>query len=163
MNEKEQIERLYKHNLKVSKVMFVISMVLFSLATACIIGLAVMISLQIDVILLSSIVEGITLQGVLRDFFSLFISGGVVCILFSTLIFRRRAYFFKNLYENSDKIRFAYGARVNNQSEPVDVKPVEDAKPKGPYDDLIEEYRKLYEQNLITKEEFEMKKKELTR
>ena len=73
MNEKEQIERLYKHNLKVSKVMFVISMVLFSLATACIIGLAVMISLQIDVILLSSIVEGITLQGVLRDFFSLFI------------------------------------------------------------------------------------------
>ena len=163
MNEKEQIERLYKHNLKVSKVMFIISMILLGLATACVVGLAVMISMQVDVILLPSVVEGITLQGVLRDIFSLFVSGGIVCLLFSLLIFRRRANFFKNLYENSDKVRFVFGANPVNGGEPVDVKPVQEAKPKGPYDDLIEEYRKLYEQNLITKEEFEQKKKELTR
>ena len=162
MNEKEQIERLYKHNVKVGKVMFIISMCLFALATACIVGLAVMISLQVDIILLPSVVDDLTLQGVLRDFFSLFISGGIVCILFFALIFRRRANFFKNLLENSDKIRFVYGRPVNG-GEAVDVKPAPQEKPKGPYDDLIEEYRKLYEQNLITKEEFEQKKKELTR
>ena len=158
MNEKEQLHRLYLSNKKTAKILFIISMSLFGAATAIIAGLVVMITLQVDVILLQQYIEGFTLQGILRDFFSLFISGAIATLLFSVLIFRRRANMFKQMYDNADKIKFAAWKTVINPTT-VDVKPAE--KPKGKYDDLIEEYRKLYEQGLITKEDFENKKKEL--
>lgn len=164
MNNKEQLQRLVDHNLKVSKVLFIISLCLFGAATLCLVGLIVMISLELDFIFFPEISDGISFRDILRDFFSLMISGGVVCILFSFLIFRRRANFYRLLLEHPEQFQSPFGPRtVNSSPQTVDVKPAPEAKPKGPYDDLIEEYRKLCEQGLITKEEFEQKKKELTR
>lgn len=164
MYDKELLSRNIKHYLKVSKVLFIISICLFAAATLTLVGLIIMFAIEKDFIFFPEIGDGISFRDILRDFFSLFVSGGVVCVLFSTLIFRRRANFFKMILEHPENFNSPYQTRsANDNVKTVDVKDAPIEKKKGPYDDLIEEYRKLYEQGLITKEEFETKKKELTR
>ena len=162
MIDKVQLERMYKHSLKVKKVLFIISLVLFGLATAAIVGLIVLLAMNVDVLLMPEFLEDITLRVILIDLAETFIAGGLVCILFSFLIFARRARFAKAMLDNFDQ-QMASQARTFN-SKPsgtpiVDVKPVEPQQNK--YAGLITEYQKLYEQGVITKEEFEAKKKEL--
>lgn len=162
MLDKASLEKMLQHSLKVKKVLFIISMCLYGLAAAF---LATYIALKVsgyDILLMPDYFEDITLTLVLFDFFSTALSGAIVTLLFSRLIFARRAIVYKAMLDNYDQT-YAKQAQTWN-SKPsatpiVDVKPIE--KPKGKYDDLINEYQKLYEQGLISKESFEAKKKEL--
>ena len=164
MIDKQQLERMYKHNLKVKKVLFIISMVLFGLATAFLAGfLAIYISGK-DIELMPELFEGLTLSYLMLDLFNTAISAAIVLLLFSLLIFARRARFAKAMLDDYDRL-YAEQSRVWNTKPSgapvVDVKPVEQEKPKGKYDDLIREYEKLCEQGYISKEDLEKKKAEL--
>ena len=165
MIDKKQLEQMYKHNLKVKKILFIISMCLFAAATAFIVGFIVLYATGYDVILIPEFLTvEVTLRGVFIDFFETCLAGGLVLLLFSFLIFGRRAAVAKAMLDNFEQIyeeqNRAYGTKPSG-APIVDVKPVQNEKPKGKYDDLIAEYTKLYEQGVITKEDLENKKKEL--
>ena len=163
MLDKAQLEKMYKHNLKVKKVLFTISMVLFSVALSLIILVVVLKSIGIDVLLIPEFLSyEYYLSNALLDLFSTLFAGGLVTLLFSTLIFNRRAIMAKVMLDNYDTIQQEqakmWKTMPSEETPIVDVKP---APKKGKYDDLIKEYEKLCEQGLITKEELEQKKKDL--
>ena len=164
MVDKQQLERMYVHNLKVKKILFIISMCLFGAATLALAGFIVLQATGYDIVLIPEYIVDFTLKYVCLDLFETFLAGALVLLLFSFLIFNRRAMMAKAMLDNFDQI-YAEQSRAWNSMPSaapiVDAKPVEEAKPKGKYDDLIKEYEKLYNQGLITKEEFENKKKEL--
>ena len=164
---KQQLERLYKHSLKVKKVLFIISMCLFTAALLTLIAFIIMRANNVDVLLIPDYVTTeITLTILLIDFFDTFLAGGIVTLLFSVLIYARRARMAKMMLDNYDQMQ-AQNARMwgtmpsAKEPEVVDVKQVYESKPKGKYDELIHEYELLYERGLITKEDLENKKKEL--
>ena len=91
MLDKASLEKMLQHSLKVKKVLFIISMCLYGLAAAL---LATYVALKVsgyDVLLMPDYFEDITLTLVLFDFFSTALSGAIVTLLFSRLIFARRA------------------------------------------------------------------------
>ena len=164
---KEQLERLYKHSLKVKKVLFIVSMCLFGAAVGSLVSFIILRANNVDMLLIPDYVTTeITLTLLLIDAFDTFLAGGIVCLLFSVLIYARRARVAKSLLDNYDQMQ-AQNARAwgtmpsSSEPEVVDVKPIYETKPKGKYDDLIHEYELLYERGLITKEDLENKKKEL--
>ena len=164
MVDKKQLEEMVKHNLKVKKVLFIISMCLFGASILFLTGLIVLLVKNVDVSLMPDVVAELTLRGTLLDMFTTCLAGGIITIMFSTLIFARRAAMAQAMLDNFDKIYEEQTRFYNTKPSGapiVDVMPAEEAKPKGKYDDLIKEYTKLYEQGLITKEDLENKKKEL--
>lgn len=166
MIDKVQLEKMIKHNLKVKKILFIISLVLLGLGSACLATFISLYATGYDVILMPDFFGEIqyTLRSLMSDLEIMFISAGGVLMLFSFLIFGRRANFAKVMLDNYDKIKAEQSRSWNTMpsaAPTVDVKPVPEDKPKGKYDDLINEYQKLYEQGLISKEDLEKKKKEL--
>ena len=164
MVDKTQLENMVKHNLKVKKILFIISIFLFSLAVAFLVGFIVLFATGYDVVMMPEIFVDLTLRYIFIDLFEFSLAGAIVTILFSTLIFGRRAQMAKSMLDNFDKIYAEQSKMWNTKpsgSPIVDAKPIEEDKPKGKYDDLIKEYTKLYEQGIITKEDLENKKKEL--
>lgn len=164
MLDKKQLENMYKHSLKVKKVLFILSMVFFGVGTAFLVAYIVLNVVGKDVLLIPDLMAtDFTLRMLLVDLAMDFISAGVVCILFSFLIFARRARLAKYLLDDYDRVKSeeAKGWTSKPSSAPiVDVKPAEE-QPKGKYDDLLKEYEKLYEKGYITKEELDNKRKEL--
>lgn len=164
MLDKKQLENMYKHSLKVKKVLFILSMVFFGVGTAFLVAYIVLNAVGKDVLLIPDLMAtDFTLRMLLVDLAMDFISAGVVCILFSFLIFARRARLAKYLLDDYDRVKSeeAKGWTSKPSSAPiVDVKPAEE-QPKGKYDDLLKEYEKLYEKGYITKEELDNKRKEL--
>lgn len=164
MIDKKQLEEIVKHNLKVKKVLFIVSMSLFAASMLFMVGLIILLVQNKDVVLIPDVIADVTLRGTFIDLFTTCLSGGIVTLLFSFLIFGRRAAMAQAMLDNFDTIyeEQTKAYRTHPSGTPiVDVKPVEETKPKGKYDDLINEYTKLYEQGLITKEDLENKKKEL--
>lgn len=164
MVDKKQLEDMVKHNLKVKKVLFIVSMCLFGASLAFLVGFIVLFATGYDVSLMPDYLVDVTLRYVFLDLFETTLAGAIVTILFSTLIFARRAAMAQAMLENFDKIYEEQSKAWNTHpsaSPIVDVKPAPEEKPKGKYDDLIAEYTKLYEQGLISKEDLENKKKEL--
>ena len=164
MLDKKQLEQIIKHNLKVKKVLFIVSMALFGAALLSLTGFIVLLAKNVDIILIPDVIADLTLRGVFLDLFSVTISGAIITLLFSTLIFGRRVLMAQAMLENFDRIYEEQNRIYNTKPSGtpiVDVKDVQNEKPKGKYDDLIKEYTKLYEQGLITKEDLENKKKEL--
>ncbi len=164
MFDKQQLERMYKHSLKVKKVLFILSMCFFFVATLGIVGYFILVGLNKDVILIPDLLQTeFTLRYLFVDLFSEFLSAGVICILFSFLIFGRRARLAKALLDDYDRIKAEESKSWNSKPSAapiVDVKPAEEPS-KGKYDDLLKEYEKLYEKGYITKEDLEKKRKEL--
>lgn len=162
--DKQQLERMHKHNLKVMKVLFIVSMALFAVMTGAMIGFILVFNSPRDVVLLKDLLgEQFTLSSLFFDLTDTCFAAGLVCLLFSLLIFRRRARFAKALYDDYDRIyaEQSKGWDTKPSGAPiVDVMPAPE-KPKGKYDDLIHEYEKLYEKGYITKEELDKKKAEL--
>lgn len=165
MVDKKQLEQMYQHNLKVKKILFIISMCLFAAATAFIVGFIILYANGYDVLLIPELLTTeVTLRGMFIDFFETCLAGALVTLLFSLLIFNRRAMVAKAMLDSFDQIyaEQTRGYATKPSGTPiVDVKPVPNEKPKGKYDDLIAEYTKLYEQGIISKEDLENKKKEL--
>lgn len=163
MLDKKQLEQIIKHNLKVKKVLFIVSMALFGATLLSLTGFIILLARNIDVVLIPDVIADVTLRGMLLDLFSVTLSGAVVTLLFSTLIFGRRVMMAQAMLDNFDRIYEEQNRAYNTKPSGapiVDVKDVQE-KPKGKYDDLIKEYTKLYEQGLISKEDLENKKKEL--
>ena len=164
MLDKQQLEKMVIHNLKVKKVLFIVSMCLFGVACISLIPLIIMTVQGIDVLLIPDLMTvKYTLSEFLVDVFVTFLSGGVMTLLFSLLIFGRRANFAKALLENYDQVyaEQTKAWRSMPDASIVDVKPVQEEPKKGKYDGLINEYRKLYEQGVITEEEYKQKRKDL--
>jgi hypothetical protein len=166
MIDKKQLEKMVKHNLKVKKILFIISLVLLGLGSACLVTFFSLYATGYDVLLMPDFFGEIqyTLRSLMSDLEIVFISAGAVLMLFSFLIFGRRANFAKAMLDNYDKFKEDQFRSYNTKPSAapiVDVKPLPEDKPKGKYDDLINEYQKLYEQGLISKEDLEKKKKEL--
>ena len=165
MFDKKQLENMYKHSLKVKKVLFILSMIFFGVGTGLLVGYIVLYSLGKDVLLIPDLMQtDFTLQMLLVDLSMDFISAGVVCILFSFLIFARRARLAQALLKDFDRVQAEQAKAWTSKPSAapiVDVKPAEEA-PKGKYDDLLKEYEKLYEKGFITKEELDNKRKELS-
>lgn len=164
MVDKQQLEKIYVHSLKVKKVLFIISMCLYGLAIAALISYIVLKVNGFDILLIPDFLElEYFFTSFLMDIFSMTLAGAIITLLFSRLIYGRRAIMSKAMLENYDQIVNEQSKMYNtmpNASPIVDVKPTEE-KPKGKYDDLIKEYTKLCEQGLISKEELANKKKEL--
>lgn len=164
MLDKKQLENMYKRSLKVKKVLFILSMVFFGVATAFLVAYIVLTATGKDVLLIPDLMAvDFTLRMLFIDVSMDFLSAGVVCILFSFLIFARRARLAKYLLDDYDRLKGeeARGWTSKPSAAPiVDVKPAEE-QPKGKYDDLLHEYEKLYEKGYITKEELDNKRKEL--
>ena len=164
MYTKEQLELIRNKSLKVSKILFIISMVCFGIATALFGTFLGLYIAKIDVLLIPDYLTlEYTLQNLLADVMSTFITAGIVLIILSKVVFRRRAIMAKIMIERMDHVR-------NEQAQTWNTKPsgtpdIVDVKPAGPsygkYEGIIHEYEKLYEQGLITKEDLENKKKEL--
>ena len=165
MLDKKQLEAMYQHNLKVKKVLFIISLCLFAASTIFLTTFLILYFNGYDVMLIPEfLTTEVTLRAVLVDLFESSLAGGLVTMLFSFLIFGRRAAVAKSMLENFDQIYQEQSKDWNTKPSGtpiVDVKPMPEEKPKGKYDDLIKEYTKLYEQGVITKEDLENKKKEL--
>ena len=164
MIDKQQLEKMVVHNLKVKKILFIISMCLFGGAALALAGAIALLITGYDVSLIPDIIEGYTLRSLFIDITFELVAAGLVLLLFSVLIFARRAAMAKAMLDNFDKINEEQQRLYKTYpsgSPIVDAKPVDEAKPKGKYDDLIAEYTKLCDQGLITKEELENKKKEL--
>ena len=165
MFDKKQLENMYKHSLKVKKVLFILSMVFFGVGTAFLVAYIVLNAVGKDVLLIPDLMAtDFTLRMLFVDLAMDFISAGVVCILFSFLIFARRARLAKYLLDDYDRVQAEQAKAWTSKPSAapiVDVKPAEEA-PKGKYDDLLKEYEKLYEKGFITKEELDNKRKELS-
>ena len=165
MVDKKQLEAMYKHNLKVKKVLFIVSLCLLTASVLFFTGFLILYFTNKDVMLIPDFLTvEVTLRGVFIDLFESCLAGGLVTMLFSFLIFGRRAAMAKAMLDNFDQIYQEQSKDWNTKPSGtpiVDVKPMPEEKPKGKYDDLIKEYTKLYEQGVITKEDLENKKKEL--
>lgn len=160
--DKAQLERMYKHNLKVKKVLFIISMALFGVATALIFAVIILRINGVDVLLIPEFLSyEYYLSNALLDLFSTCLAGGIMTLLFSTLIFSRRAVMAKVMLDNYDQIKQEQARMWKTMPSEAPIVDVKEAPQKGKYDDLIKEYQKLCDQGLITKEELEQKKKDL--
>ena len=91
MVDKTQLENMVKHNLKVKKILFIISICLFSLAVAFLVGFIVLFATGYDIVMMPEIFVDLTLRYIFIDLFEFSLAGAIVTILFSTLIFGRRA------------------------------------------------------------------------
>lgn len=164
MYTKQQLEQIRAKALKVEKILFIISMVCFGVATALFATFIALYVSKIDVLLIPDLLTlEYTLQNLLADLMSTFVTAGIVLIILSKVVFRRRAITAKIMIERMDATR-DFQARSWN-SKPSGTPDIVDVKPAGPtygkYEGIIHEYEKLYEQGLITKEDLENKKKEL--
>ena len=164
MPDKQTLESMRRHSLKVKKVLLIVSICLFTVSLLSLIPLIIMRFQGIDVILIPDLLSvDYYLSELLVDVFVTFLSGGVMTLLFSLLVFGRRANFAQAMLENYDELYAAQSKAWKSMPDAsiVDVKPVQEEPKKGKYDDLINEYRKLYEQGLITEEEYKQKRKDL--
>lgn len=164
MYTKQQLELIRDKALKVSKILFVISMVCFGIASGLFAAFISLYVLKIDVILIPDYLTlEYTLQNLLADVMSTFITAGVVLIILSKVVFRRRAIMAKIMIERMDTVQATQSQSWN--TKPSGTPDIVDVKPAGPsygkYEGIIHEYEKLYEQGLISKEDLENKKKEL--
>lgn len=152
----EELKKLYERSITLKRRFVSLAYIFFSLALIMIAGFVSLLILRIDVELIPDLVgEGLYLSYVLIEFSSTFISVGVVMLIFAYLLFGRRAKIFKQA--------------MNGQGQPhqnintVDVKDIPEEKPvvSSKYSNLLKQYKSLYEQGLISKEDYESKKKEL--
>lgn len=152
----EELKKLYERSITLKRRFVSLAYIFFSLALIMIAGFVSLLILRIDVELIPDLVgEGLYLSYVLIEFSSTFISVGVVMLIFAYLLFGRRAKIFKQA--------------MNGQRQPyqniniVDVKDIPEEKPaaSSKYSNLLKQYKSLYEQGLISKEDYESKKKEL--
>lgn len=152
----EQLREIYERSIQLRKRFSTLAIIFFLAANASLIGEIILYMVKVDVLLIPELIEGLYLSNVLLELFTIFISVAIMFILFSSLVFARRAKMAKLMMENKSTV-------IADNNVTVDVKDVPQSEPqnKSKYSKIIDEYQKLYDQGLISKEDFETKKKEL--
>lgn len=152
----EQLREIYERSIHLRKRFSTLAVIFFLSANASLIGAIILYMVKVDVLLVPELIDGLYLSNVLLELFTIFVSVAIMFILFSSLVFARRAKMAKLMMENKSTV-------IVDNNVTVDVKDIPQSEPqnKSKYSKIIDEYQKLYDQGLISKEDFETKKKEL--
>ena len=149
------LEKFYKRQIQLKNRFLKIAITLFVIAILSLSGFIALYVTGYDVLLIPELIEGIYLTMLLIDLFSTLTSIGLVMLIFSTLVFARRARIAKMMMQQNRTVD------IDRVVVTTDVKPVEKEPQVNKYQNIIDQYKKLYEQGLISKEEYLDKKKEL--
>lgn len=149
------LEKFYNRQIQLKNRFLKIAITLFVIATLSLSGFIALYVTGYDVLLIPELIEGIYLTMLLIDLFSTLTSIGLVMLIFSTLVFARRARIAKMMMQQNRTVD------IDRVVVTTDVKPVEKEPQVNKYQTIIDQYKKLYEQGLISKEDYLAKKKEL--
>lgn len=149
----DQLKTIYEQSLRFKKRFMSLAIIFFVIGNLCLIGELILYLLKVDVLLIPKLIEGLYLSNLLLELFTIFVSIGVMFVIFSYAVFARRARYAKMMMEQKTTV-------VIDKRITVDVEDVPEQKPSK-YSNIISEYEKLYKQGLISKEDYEAKKKEL--
>ena len=149
------LEKFYNRQIQLKNRFLKIAITLFVIATLSLSGFIALYVTGYDVLLIPELIEGIYLTMLLIDLFSTLTSIGLVMLIFSTLVFARRARIAKMMMQQNRTVD------IDRVVVTTDVKPVEKEPQVNKYQNIIDQYKKLYEQGLISKEDYLAKKKEL--
>lgn len=149
------LEKFYKRQIQLKNRFLKVAITLFVIATLSLSGFIALYVTGYDVLLIPELIEGIYLTMLLIDLFSTLTSIGLVMLIFSTLVFARRARIAKMMMQQNRTVD------IDRVVVTTDVKPVEKEPQVNKYQNIIDQYKKLYEQGLISKEDYLDKKKEL--
>ena len=105
MLDKQTLERMVKHSLKVKKVLLTISICLFAVSPLPLIGLIIMTVQGVDILLVPDLLAvDYYLSEALVDLFVTILTGAIITLLFAFIIFGRRANFAQAMLDNYDKL-----------------------------------------------------------
>lgn len=149
------LEKFYNRQIQLKNRFLKIAITLFVIAALSLSGFIALYVTGYDVLLIPELIEGIYLTMLLIDLFSTLTSIGLVMLIFSTLVFARRARIAKMMMQQNRTVD------IDRVVVTTDVKPVEKEPQVNKYQNIIDQYKKLYEQGLISKEDYLAKKKEL--